>query len=146
MKQRKYQNRTITVKTPSIWIVYNAILCMIYNNKLKKAKTRTLVIHTVYLFLCLFVVFLFVCLFGVFIPLENFSFMWRIHHYRWRASNVEIGIYCYWKKVLQSSLAENWARNLLEGCSKEMFSSLRLKDSRWHALEVGTCHWSPYPP
>ena len=62
MKQRKYQNRTITVKTPRIWIVYNAILCMIYN-KLKKAKTRPLVIHTVCLFLYMFVFFLLFCLF-----------------------------------------------------------------------------------
>ena len=30
---------------------------------------------------------LFVSCLGVFIPLENFSFIWRRHHYRWRGAN-----------------------------------------------------------
>ena len=33
--------------------------------------------------------FCFVC-FGVFVPLENFSLIWRRHHYRWRAENVDL--------------------------------------------------------
>ena len=31
------------------------------------------------------------CLFGVFIPIKNFSFIWRCHHYWWRAAN--FGLY-----------------------------------------------------
>ena len=34
-----------------------------------------------------------VCLFvymGFFLPLENFSLIWRRHHYRWRATNFEL--------------------------------------------------------
>ena len=34
--------------------------------------------------------FLFVCLFGVIVPLENFSLIWRRHHYRWRAANFDL--------------------------------------------------------
>ena len=37
--------------------------------------------------------FLYVCLFvclGFIIPLENFSLIWRRHHYRWRAANFDL--------------------------------------------------------
>ena len=32
----------------------------------------------------------FVCFFGLIVPLENFSLIWRRHHYRWRASNFDL--------------------------------------------------------
>ena len=38
-----------------------------------------------FLFVCLFV-----CLFGVAVPLENFSLIWRRHHYRRRAANFDL--------------------------------------------------------
>ena len=34
-------------------------------------------------------VFLFIYL-GFFVPVENFSLIWRRHHYRWRAANVDV--------------------------------------------------------
>ena len=36
-----------------------------------------------------------VCLFvmGIYVPLENFSLIWRRHHYRWRASNLDLHVY-----------------------------------------------------
>ena len=36
--------------------------------------------------MCIILFCLFDCLFGVFVPLENFSLIWRLHHYRWRAA------------------------------------------------------------
>ena len=32
----------------------------------------------------------FVSVFGVHVPLQNFSLMWRRHHYRWRAANFNL--------------------------------------------------------
>ena len=40
------------------------------------------------LYICLFVC-LFVCLW-LFVPLENFSLIYRRHHYRWRAANFQL--------------------------------------------------------
>ena len=34
--------------------------------------------------------FLFVCLFRGIVPLENFSLIWRCHHYWWRAANFDL--------------------------------------------------------
>ena len=44
------------------------------------------------LFVCLFdclFVWLFVCL-GIIVPFENFSLIWRCHHYRWKAGKFEL--------------------------------------------------------
>ena len=54
---------------------------------------RHSLVHGIRYFVCLFVcglVGLFVCLFVCwFFPLENFSLIWRRHHYRWRAANFD---------------------------------------------------------
>ena len=41
-----------------------------------------------WLLICLFVCL--TCLFGYIVPLENFSLIWRRHHYRWRAVNFDL--------------------------------------------------------
>ena len=41
------------------------------------------------LFLVTFIACLLVCL-GFFVPLENFSLIWRRHHYRWRTVNFDL--------------------------------------------------------
>ena len=51
-----------------------------------------------YWHLVMYVVCLFVCLFDV--PLENFSLIWRRHHYRWRAWNFYL--------CLEPMIMEQW--------------------------------------
>ena len=43
------------------------------------STTNSVISTTRLIFVCLFV--------GVFVPFENFSLIWRRHHYRWRAAN-----------------------------------------------------------
>ena len=38
----------------------------------------------------MFHLILFACLFGVNLPLDDFSLIWRRHHYRWRTSNFDL--------------------------------------------------------
>ena len=42
------------------------------------------------LLFCLTFGFLFVCCLGIIVPFENFSLIWRCHHYLWKAGKVEL--------------------------------------------------------
>ena len=61
---------------------------------------------------------LFVCL-GFFVPLENFSLIWRRHHYRWRVANFGL----------------RWALMAIEQWG--FFSVAHLL---WHGASVYKCH------
>ena len=62
---------------------FNCVLCI------NQSRFLSLVCHgssrsSVQRTSCLSLVYcLFVCLFEIFFPLENFSFIWRHHHYKW---------------------------------------------------------------
>ena len=56
--------------------------------KFFRCKTQTFVSYMDHTFKSI-IVCLFICL-GYFVPLENFSYIWRLHHCRWRAANFDL--------------------------------------------------------
>ena len=55
--------------------------------------SKSIQTYVLKLFMIVLQLFLFDCLFvclGSIVPVENFSLIWRSHHYRWRAANFDL--------------------------------------------------------
>ena len=86
---------------------------------------------------------LFVCLFRVYRPFENFSLIWRRHHYRWRAANCDL---CSALTAIDIS-EDQWHSHILSSVkhiyelSLPVFTTKVRKINKWTITSIFNFQW-----